>query len=152
MKTIYTVNLIDTNGAITYSTEFYDKDEALKYIARDTFSEIGLKAVLKDGAKRHFPSYKYSHLFELITDDCECNDARKTLLNMPTMVTPQNVESSDGDYIQSILWLDCIEEVLEELDELIEEEPSNENLTSIQTLLNSLGDKMRENDINFLFI
>ena len=50
MKTIFTVNLINEKGEITYSTDFVYKTEAMMYIKRmETANALeGLRAVIKE--------------------------------------------------------------------------------------------------------
>ncbi len=47
-KTIHTVCLINTKGEIVWSRDYYDRQEAVEHVERNTFASIGLNAVFKE--------------------------------------------------------------------------------------------------------
>lgn len=98
--------------------------------------------------------YKFGYLNELITDEVEYKKAHELLNKMDWSFSPlQNVNDTDGCYIQSILWLCDLADVWEQMEECGRADYNGgHEAKEIQAVVNHLNVLMVENDLDFIFI
>lgn len=91
---------------------------------------------------------KFGYLSDLITDEVMYKEAADALNSCDWNFCPiQNVNDMDGCHIQSLLWLDDLTTLWEQLEEAGGTEAKN-----IQAVVNHLNVLMVENDLEFIFI
>ena len=122
----------------------YCKEAKLKV----DFTRYHAKIAKKIVKKKETTYKKFGYLSDLITDEVMYKEATDALNSCDwNFCSIQNVNDMDGCYIQSILWLCDLADVLEQLEEAGGTEAKN-----IQAVVNHLNVLMVENDLDFIFI
>ena len=97
--------------------------------------------------------YKFGYLNELITDEVEYKKAYELLNKMDWSFSPlQNVNDTDGCYIQSLLWISDLVDVWEQMEECGRVDVLPDEAKEIQAIVIHLNFLMIENDLEFIFI
>ena len=102
-----------------------------------------------------FKASKHAHLWNVYNNCLECEHKERILRKIEVCEGLQYINDCSGDYIQSILWLDNCENILEGLQEVIQDNEKPDKLVLYkdqQVTVIYLQEFMIEHDLDFIFI
>lgn len=99
-------------------------------------------------------AHKFGHLSEFVDDLAEIKRIKALIFKMDWDFSPlQNVNDSDGCYIQSILWLCDLDDIWEQMEDCGRVDYlDGEEAREILRVVNQLNTLMLKNDLEFIFI